>query len=154
MKPMQVFVEELEGGGFIRLSSDVLKRLGVGLGDSLYLLESYVGNHRTLVFSKTPRIPDRTDGMLDEPLVLSEAGRSVSVASLKGVIAKPCVPVEIEEMGPSWSSLRDLPKADTDFLKERHETVPAGSAVDLLTCPEQEEVEFEPNILRVKSTKE
>ena len=53
MKLMQVFVEELEGGGFIRLSSDVLQKLGVGVGDPLYLLESYVGNHRTLVFSDT-----------------------------------------------------------------------------------------------------
>jgi hypothetical protein len=153
MKPTQIVIEEREGDGFIRLSSDVLQRLGVGVGDSLYLVDAYVENYRTLVFSKTPSIQDRTDGMF-EPRGVSEADRLLSVRSLKGVIAKPNVPVRVEEMRPSWSTLSDSPKADADFLQERPGIVDAGSNVDLLACSGVEDVELEPNILRDKSTKE
>ena len=40
------------------------ERLGIDVGDTLYLLEEFVGNTRCLVLSKTPRIPDRTDELI------------------------------------------------------------------------------------------
>ncbi|WP_455232224.1 hypothetical protein [Geopseudomonas aromaticivorans] len=39
--------------------------MGVDVGDSLYLIEEYVGTTRCLVLSKTPRIPDRVDELVD-----------------------------------------------------------------------------------------
>ena len=38
--------------------------MGVDVGDTLYLLEEYVGATRCLVLSKTPRIPDRVDELV------------------------------------------------------------------------------------------
>jgi hypothetical protein len=147
-------IEELDGNAFIRLTNEVLQKLGVGVGDSLYVVGAYVENYCTLVFSKTPGIPDRTDGMFESLGVPEAGGRLLSIQSLKGVIAKPGVTVHVEDMPPSRLTLSDSPKADADFLQERPEIVPAGSIVDLLTCPEAEDVEFEPSLFRDKNTKE
>jgi hypothetical protein len=38
--------------------------MGVDVGDSLYLLEEYVGNTRCIVLSKTPRIRDHVDELV------------------------------------------------------------------------------------------
>lgn len=65
MKTRQVMIEEWEGDGSIRLPDEVLQELGVDVGDKLYLIEEYVGTTRGLVLSKTPRIPDRLDELVE-----------------------------------------------------------------------------------------
>ncbi|HGM8287021.1 TPA: AbrB/MazE/SpoVT family DNA-binding domain-containing protein [Pseudomonas aeruginosa] len=57
-------IEDWDGGRAIRLPDDVLQEMGVDVGDTLYLLEEYVGATRCLVLSKTPRIPDRVDELV------------------------------------------------------------------------------------------
>ena len=59
-----VVIEDWDGDGAIRLPDDVLQEMGVGVGDTLYLLEEYVGSTRCIVLSKTPRIPDRSDELV------------------------------------------------------------------------------------------
>ncbi len=59
-----VVIEDWEGDGAIRLPDDVLQEMGVDVGDTLYLLEEYVGTTRCLVLSKSPRIPDRVDELV------------------------------------------------------------------------------------------
>jgi hypothetical protein len=39
--------------------------MGVDVGDSLYLIEEFVGTTRALLLSKTPRIPDRIDELIE-----------------------------------------------------------------------------------------
>jgi hypothetical protein len=56
-----VVIEDWDGDGAIRLPDNVLQEMGVDVGDTLYLLEEYVGTTRCLVLSKTQRIPDRVD---------------------------------------------------------------------------------------------
>lgn len=65
MKPTQIVIEDWDGDGGIRLPDEVLQELGVDVGDSLYLIEEVVGTTRTLVFSKTPRLPDRIDELTE-----------------------------------------------------------------------------------------
>jgi antitoxin component of MazEF toxin-antitoxin module len=57
-------IEDWDGDRAIRLPDDVLQEMGVDVGDTLYLLEEYVGATRCLVLSKTPRIPDRVDELV------------------------------------------------------------------------------------------
>ena len=64
METRQVVIEEWEGDGGIRIPDEALQELGVDVGDSLYLIEEYVGTTRCLVLSKTPRIPDRVDELV------------------------------------------------------------------------------------------
>lgn len=59
-----VVIEDWDGDGAIRLPDDVLQEMGVDVGDTLYLLEEYVGTTRGLVLSKTPRIPDSVDELV------------------------------------------------------------------------------------------
>jgi antitoxin component of MazEF toxin-antitoxin module len=65
MNTKMVTIEDWDGDGAIRVPGDVLQQLGVQVGDTVYLLEEYVGSTLCLVVSKTPQIPDRTDGMFD-----------------------------------------------------------------------------------------
>ncbi|EMH7816033.1 TPA: AbrB/MazE/SpoVT family DNA-binding domain-containing protein [Pseudomonas aeruginosa] len=65
MDPKQVTIEDWDGDGAIRIPDEVLQELDVDVGGILYLIEEYVGNARCLVLSKTPRIPDRTDDLVD-----------------------------------------------------------------------------------------
>jgi len=155
MKPTQIVIEEeLDGTGFIRLTQEVLQKLGVGVGDCLYLVEADVQTYRTLVFSKTPSIPDRTDGMFLESRVSEAERQLLSVRSLKGAIAKLSKQVDVEEMSPSWPSLADLPKAEAEFLQKRPEIVPRESIIDLLACPGSEDFDFEPGTFGCKDEKE
>ncbi|WP_286918620.1 AbrB/MazE/SpoVT family DNA-binding domain-containing protein [Pseudomonas sp. UBA6753] len=57
----KVIIEEWDGDGAIRIPDIALQELEVDVGDSLYLIEEYVGDCRCLVLSKTPKIPDRVD---------------------------------------------------------------------------------------------
>ena len=61
MKTLKVVIEDWDGDGAIRIPDEVLQELGVDVGDSLYLVEEYVGSTHCLVLSKTERIPDRLD---------------------------------------------------------------------------------------------
>lgn len=61
MGTMQVTIEDWDGDGAIRIPDEALQELGVDVGDTLYVIEEYVGTARCLVLSKTAQIPDRTD---------------------------------------------------------------------------------------------
>ena len=63
MSSKQVTIEDWDGDGAIRIPDEALQELGVDVGDTLYVIEEYVGNVRCLVLSKTPQIPDRTDSV-------------------------------------------------------------------------------------------
>lgn len=65
MGPKKVTIEDRDSDGAIRIPDEALQELGVDVGDTLYVIEEYVGNVRCLVLSKTPRIPDRTDELVD-----------------------------------------------------------------------------------------
>ena len=64
MFSVQVTIEEWDGDGAIRLPDEALQELGVDVGDTLYLVEEFVGNTRCLVLSKFPRIPDQIDELV------------------------------------------------------------------------------------------
>jgi antitoxin component of MazEF toxin-antitoxin module len=61
---IKITIEEWDGDGAIRLPDQALQELGVDVGDSLFLIEEYVGTQRCLVLSKTPRVPDRIDELV------------------------------------------------------------------------------------------
>lgn len=61
----QITIEDWDGDGGIRIPDEILQELGVDVGDSLYLVEEFVGTTRALVLSKTPRIPDRIDELVE-----------------------------------------------------------------------------------------
>lgn len=65
MVSRQITIEDWDGDGGIRIPDEVLQELGVDVGDSLYLVEEFVGTTRALVLSKTPRIPDRIDELVE-----------------------------------------------------------------------------------------
>lgn len=64
MNTQRVVIEDWDGDGGIRIPDEVLQELGVDVGDSLYLIEEYVGSTRYLVLSKTQSIPDRMDELV------------------------------------------------------------------------------------------
>ena len=57
--------QDEDGSLVIPIPDEVLAQIGVGIGDSLYLVEEYVSTARCLVLSKTPRIPDRVDELIE-----------------------------------------------------------------------------------------
>lgn len=57
----KVTIEDWDGDGAIRIPDVALQEIGLDVGDTLYLIEEFVGNCRCLVLSKTPKIPDRMD---------------------------------------------------------------------------------------------
>lgn len=61
----QLVIEDWDGDGTIRLPNDVLQEMGIDVGDTLYLVEEYVGTDRYIVLSKTPRTQDRVDEPVD-----------------------------------------------------------------------------------------
>ncbi|WP_235981392.1 AbrB/MazE/SpoVT family DNA-binding domain-containing protein [Aquipseudomonas ullengensis] len=65
MTVTQVVIEDWDGDGTIRVPDEVLQEMGVDVGDSLYLIEEYVGTTRCIVLSKTPRVRDRIDELFE-----------------------------------------------------------------------------------------
>ena len=65
MVSRQITIEDWDGDGGIRIPDEVLQEMGVDVGDSLYLIEECVGTTRALLLSKTPRIPDRIDELIE-----------------------------------------------------------------------------------------
>lgn len=57
-------IEDWDGEPALRLPDEVLQRLDLQAGDSLYLVEAWVGDGPRLVLSKTPLIPDRVDALV------------------------------------------------------------------------------------------
>ncbi|KHL76118.1 hypothetical protein PpSQ1_01660 [Pseudomonas putida] len=57
----KVIIEDWDGGGAIRIPDGALQEIGLDVGDSIYLLEEFIGNSRCLVLSKAPKVPDRID---------------------------------------------------------------------------------------------
>lgn len=57
----RITIEDWDGDGAIRIPDQALQELGADVGDSLYLIEEFVGATRCLVLSKTPKIPDCVD---------------------------------------------------------------------------------------------
>jgi len=61
-----VTVEQDEDGSLVvPIPDELLAQLGIGIGDSLYLVKEYVATTRCLVLSKTPQIPDRIDALVE-----------------------------------------------------------------------------------------
>ncbi|OLU30654.1 AbrB/MazE/SpoVT family DNA-binding domain-containing protein [Pseudomonas sp. PA27(2017)] len=60
----KVAIQNWDGEGAIRIPEEALRKIGVNIGDSVYLLVEYVGNAQCLVLSKTPEIADRTDELV------------------------------------------------------------------------------------------
>jgi antitoxin component of MazEF toxin-antitoxin module len=54
-----------DGDSAIRIPDEALQELELDVGDSLYLIEDFVGNTRCLVLSKTPEIADRIDELTE-----------------------------------------------------------------------------------------
>jgi len=65
MTVTQVVIEDWNGDGAIRVPNEALQIMGVDVGDILYLIEEYVGTTRCIVLSKTPRVPDRIDELVE-----------------------------------------------------------------------------------------
>jgi antitoxin component of MazEF toxin-antitoxin module len=65
MSTQKVVIEDWDGDGAIRIPDEVLQELGVDVGDSLYLVEEYIGSTRCLVLRKTQRIPGRIDELVE-----------------------------------------------------------------------------------------
>ena len=51
---IKITIEEWDGDGAIRIPDEALQELELDVGDTLYLIEEFVGNTRCLVLSKTP----------------------------------------------------------------------------------------------------
>ena len=77
MKTLQVVIEDWDGDGAIRIPDEILQELGVDVGDSLYLVEEYVGSTRCLALSKTERIPDRIDELVGRWDTFAQAAQAL-----------------------------------------------------------------------------
>lgn len=64
-QPLRITIEDWDGDGAIRIPDAALQELGVDVGDAVYLIEEYVGNNRCLILSKTPKIPNRIDELVE-----------------------------------------------------------------------------------------
>ncbi|MGY4825470.1 AbrB/MazE/SpoVT family DNA-binding domain-containing protein [Stutzerimonas chloritidismutans] len=64
MGTKQVIIEDWDGDSAIRIPAEALQELGIGVGDTLYVIEECVGTTRCILLSKTPKIPDRTDELV------------------------------------------------------------------------------------------
>ncbi|MEB0042986.1 AbrB/MazE/SpoVT family DNA-binding domain-containing protein [Pseudomonas sp. MH10] len=62
---MKITIEDWDGDGAIRIPDETLQELGVDVGDQLFLIEEFIGNTRCLVLSKTPKVPDRIDELVE-----------------------------------------------------------------------------------------
>jgi antitoxin component of MazEF toxin-antitoxin module len=62
---LRITIEDWDGDGAIRIPDAALQELGVDVGDSVFLIEEYVGNNRCLILSKTPKIPHRIDELVE-----------------------------------------------------------------------------------------
>ncbi|WP_350647121.1 AbrB/MazE/SpoVT family DNA-binding domain-containing protein [Pseudomonas sp. HY13-MNA-CIBAN-0226] len=62
---MKIIIEEWDGDGAIRIPDEALQELELDVGDAVYLTEEFVGNTRCLVLSKTPKIADRIDELIE-----------------------------------------------------------------------------------------
>ncbi|AYW41106.1 AbrB/MazE/SpoVT family DNA-binding domain-containing protein [Pseudomonas sp. NPDC077186] len=65
MVATRVVIQGWDGDGTIRIPDEILQAMGVEVGDSLYLIEEYVGTTRCIVLSKTPSVPDRIDELVE-----------------------------------------------------------------------------------------
>lgn len=63
-KSYSVIIEDWDGDGAIRIPDAMLQEMDVDVGDTLYLIEEFIGNSRCLVLSKTPTLPDRIDELV------------------------------------------------------------------------------------------
>lgn len=62
---MKIVIEEWDGDGAIRIPDEALQELELEVGDTVYLIEEFVGNTRCLVLSKKPQIADRIDELTE-----------------------------------------------------------------------------------------
>ncbi|WP_231975018.1 AbrB/MazE/SpoVT family DNA-binding domain-containing protein [Pseudomonas pohangensis] len=69
----QIAIENWDGDGGIRIPDEALQLIGVDIGDSVYLIEEFIGTTRVLALSKTQRIHDRIDAL--EQLDREQAGK-------------------------------------------------------------------------------
>lgn len=73
--PLKIIIEEWDGDGAIRIPDEALQELELDVGDTVYLIEEFVGNTRCLVLSTRPQIADRI-GELTEAWNSEQRGSS------------------------------------------------------------------------------
>ncbi|MFZ3184574.1 MAG: hypothetical protein A2Y50_06030 [Pseudomonadales bacterium RIFCSPLOWO2_12_59_9] len=61
-----ITIEDWDGDGGIRIPDEVLQEMGGDVGDTVYLVEEFIGTTRVLVISKIPRIPNRIDELVEQ----------------------------------------------------------------------------------------
>ena len=61
----KVVIEDWDGDGAIRIPDEALQEMELDVGDSLHLLEEFIGNTRCLVLSKSTKLPDRIDELVE-----------------------------------------------------------------------------------------
>ena len=65
MHSKRVTIEDWDGDGAIRLPDEALQELGLDVGDTLYIVETWFGTHKGFVLSASPAIPDRMDELVE-----------------------------------------------------------------------------------------
>lgn len=73
--PLKITIEDWDGDGAIRIPDAALQELELDVGDSVFLIEEYVGNTCCLILSKSPKIPDRVDELVEAWDKVSPAGQ-------------------------------------------------------------------------------
>jgi len=64
MPSQSIVIEDWNGDGAIRIPDSTLQEMGVDVGDVLYLIEADAAN-QTMVLSRTPKVRDRLDELVD-----------------------------------------------------------------------------------------
>jgi antitoxin component of MazEF toxin-antitoxin module len=60
-QPLNITIEDWDVDSAIRIPDAALQELGVDVGNTVYLIEGFVGNTRCLVLSETAKMPERID---------------------------------------------------------------------------------------------
>ena len=64
MPATSIVIEDWDGDGAIRIPDSILQEIGVDVGDALYLIEADAAS-QVIVLSKTPKVRDRLDELVD-----------------------------------------------------------------------------------------
>ncbi|UDU83172.1 AbrB/MazE/SpoVT family DNA-binding domain-containing protein [Pseudomonas sp. HN2-3] len=74
---IKITIEDWDGDGAIRIPDEALQEMGVDVGDSLYLVEEFVGNRQCLILTSAPKLPDPIDELVEE---LTQSTQNLAVA--------------------------------------------------------------------------
>ncbi|UDU83153.1 AbrB/MazE/SpoVT family DNA-binding domain-containing protein [Pseudomonas sp. HN2-3] len=63
---VKITIEDWNGDGAVRIPDEALQEMGVDVGDSLYLVEEFIGNRQCLILTKAPKLPDPIDELVEQ----------------------------------------------------------------------------------------